>query len=167
MKTKPPIVLAVMLLALWKASAEDAFDKPGIVKIAIETQITSKAIPDRSPGTWLAAKVSEGDKVFTGATVYFRGHGTEGKLDKSPNLTIKFDSTDPAKQFHGHQTILLENALNDRTYACDYIGSELFRSAGVPAPHVTYANITFNGTKLGLYVMVEGIDHAFLEHRRG
>ena len=121
-KAKTPIVLAVMLLALWKASAEDVFDKPGIVKIAIETQAASKAIPDRSPGTWLVAKVLEGDKVFTGATIYYRGHGTEGKLDKSPNLTIKFDSTDPAKQFHGHQTILLDNAVLE--------GQRRFGSAG-------------------------------------
>jgi hypothetical protein len=60
------------------------------------------------------------------------------------------------------QKIHLNHSGQDPSYLCEFVGNELFRTAKMPAPHVAYANVTLNGRKLGLYVLVEGISDNFL-----
>ncbi|HTL15791.1 MAG TPA: CotH kinase family protein, partial [Patescibacteria group bacterium] len=66
------------------------------------------------------------------------------------------------QKFHGLRRIHLNNSVEDAAYCSEQLGSELFRSAGIPAPRVTRAIVTLNGRKLGLYVLKEGFTEDFL-----
>src|SRR5215510_374650 len=58
---------------------------------------------------------------------------------------------------------MLNNASQDNTYLAEYIATEMFRDAGVPASRVTHAFVEFNGRPLGLYVLVEAMNKDFLK----
>ena len=51
----------------------------------------------------------------------------------------------------------LNNSVEDPTYLNEYLGSELFRKAGLPAGKVAHARVELNGRDLGLYVLKEGL----------
>ncbi|HUR44819.1 MAG TPA: CotH kinase family protein, partial [Candidatus Saccharimonadales bacterium] len=48
------------------------------------------------------------------------------------------------------------------SYLCQALAGEIFRSAGVPAPRTTFAQLFCNGQNLGLYVIVQAITKQFL-----
>ncbi len=45
----------------------------------------------------------------------------------------------------------------------EWLGSEIFRQAGYPAPRVGHVRLWINDRDLGLYVIREGFDDAFLK----
>ena len=91
-----------------------------------------------------------------GSTGSFRG------LDDKPALTLTFDGFTPGQRFHGLRKIHLNNSVEDPAYLNEWLGGELFRAAGVPAPRVAWALVELNGRKLGLYVLKEGFTEDFL-----
>src|SRR6185503_11186054 len=76
--------------------------------------------------------------------------------DTKPALTLAFGKFVPDQRFHDLRKIHLNNSVQDPSYLCENICSELFRKAGVPTPRVSYATVTLNGRKRGLYVLKEG-----------
>jgi spore coat protein H len=88
-----------------------------------------------------------------------KGRGTFQPIDQKPNFTITRSSV-PTK-FH------LNNSLEDPSYLKEKIGSELFRTAGIPAPNVAHARVKLNDKDLGLYVLKEGFTREFIERSFG
>ncbi len=61
----------------------------------------------------------------------------------------------------------MNNAVQDETYVSEWLGSEIFRQAGYPAPHVGHVRLWINDRDLGLYVIREGFDEGFLKRAFG
>ena len=78
-------------------------------------------------------------------------------------FTVKFNHFVKGQRFHGLRRIILNNAVQDPTYMCEYIGYGLFRDAGVPAPRIGYATVAVNQEPYGLYVQVEAVSKDFLQ----
>lgn len=109
---------------------------------------------------WEGQDYPKAQAHLKGATGSFR------PLDDKPSWTLKI----PAPGLRGYEKIHLNNSVEDGSYLCDWLGSEFFRAAGLPAARTTHAVVLLNGRRLGLYVVKEGFNRAFLErhgHRGG
>ncbi len=116
----------------------------------------------QEPRTYVEATVQEGETVYTNVSIHLKGSvGSFRKVDDKPGLTMNFKAANPSS-FHGLKKIHLNNASQDSTYLSEWVASGLFRQAGLPATRAAHAVVDLNGRKLGLYVMVEGVDRVFL-----
>src|SRR5207244_4305022 len=94
--------------------------------------------------------------------VRLKGSATYQSQEKKPSFAIKFNEFTSGLHFHGHTKIMLDNSHQDATCLSDAIGSEIFRSANVPAARVTFARVELNGRDVGLYVVEEAHNREFL-----
>jgi hypothetical protein len=58
---------------------------------------------------------------------------------------------------------MFNNSVQDETYFAEFLATQLFRDAGVPAARVTHAMVQLNGRDLGLYVVIEAMNKEFLK----
>ena len=95
----------------------------------------------------------------------------QGPYEK-PGLTVRLDKfrkdqslMDPAvgtvRKFH------LNNSVQDETYFHEWLGTEVFRMAGYPAPSVSHAILQFNDFDRRLVVVREGYDKGFVKKHAG
>lgn len=101
--------------------------------------------------------------------------GSFREVDDRPALTIstdKFnekgetlgeDGQPPSKLFHGLEKFHLNNSVQDESLLNEWVCAEVFRGAGYPAARVAFARVSLNGRDLGMYVLKEGFDKAFLQ----
>src|SRR5262249_47552545 len=117
----------------------------------------------KEPRTDVRAIVREGDATLPETALHVKGRtGSFRGVDGKPALTLTFDKFRPGQQFHGLTKVHLNNSVEDPSYLNEYLGAELFRAAGVPAPRVAHALVELNGRKLGLYVIKEAFAPEFL-----
>ena len=91
--------------------------------------------------------------------VAIRKKGFVGSLDQDrPSLKVKIDKYDKKKMFAGVNTLTLNNNIQDDSRVHQLIGYQLFRAAGLTAPHCNLALISVNSKSLGIYSNVESID---------
>lgn len=88
--------------------------------------------------------------------------GSFQNYDERPALTLRLDKFDGRELFHGLEKFHLNNSVQDESYLCEWLGSEIFRSAGYPATRVQHARLRINQRELGLVVVKEGFDRRFL-----
>ncbi|HUR47363.1 MAG TPA: CotH kinase family protein, partial [Candidatus Saccharimonadales bacterium] len=110
------------------------------------------------PRSYVKGTLEEGGVRYPNISVRLKGNGSFQPLGKKPAFALKFHQV----AFHGERKILLNNSVQDRSYLCQPLGGEIFRSAGVPAPRTTFAQVFCNGQNLGLYVIVQAITKQFL-----
>ena len=118
------------------------------------------------PKHYVRATFREGDDVYKEVGVRLKGGpGSFRMLDGNSKaaFTVKFNHFVKGQRFHGLRRIILNNAVQDPTYMCEYIGYGLFRDAGVPAPRIGYATVAVNQEPYGLYVQVEAVSNDFLK----
>ena len=118
------------------------------------------------PKHYVRATFREGDDVYKEVGVRLKGGpGSFRMLDGNSKaaFTVKFNHFVKGQRFHGLRRIILNNAVQDPTYMCEYIGYGLFRDAGVPAPRIGYATVAVNQERYGLYVQVEAVSKDFLQ----
>ena len=117
----------------------------------------------KEPREYVSATVWADKIVCSNVAVHLKGRtGSFRGLDDKPALTLDFDKLSPTQRFHGLSKVHLNNSVEDPSYVNEFLGAELFRSAGIPAARVTHALVELNGRKLGLYVLKEGFAREFL-----
>ncbi|NJP40668.1 spore coat protein CotH [Oscillospiraceae bacterium HV4-5-C5C] len=83
------------------------------------------------------------------------------------SFKVEFDHYSDALTYYGLDKLSLNNLIQDNTYMKDYLTYTMMAEMGVPAPLVSYVNITVNGEAWGLYLAVEGVEDSFLERNYG
>ncbi|MGN2370294.1 CotH kinase family protein [Clostridium cagae] len=83
------------------------------------------------------------------------------------SFKIKFDKYVDGQTYHGLESIVLNNIIQDSTYMKEYITYDLYESLGVATPEMSYSNITVNNENWGLYLAIEVIDERYLENNFG
>src|SRR5260221_8309049 len=117
----------------------------------------------REPRQFVPAAVQESDSRYTEVAVHLKGSvGSFRPIDDKPGFTLDFSTYRAGQKFHGLRRIHLNNSVEDPAYCNELLGSELFRSAGIPAPRVNRALVFLNDRRLGLYVLKEGFTEDFL-----
>ena len=130
----------------------------------IELELDSDALDHlrRDPRQDVAGMLWVSDHTASPVQVHLKGStGSFRAVDDRPSLTITRSSDDPPQRFH------LENSVEDPGLLHQWLGSELFREAGIPTPRVAHARLKLNGRNLGLYVIREGYGEDFMERGFG
>ncbi|NFG42417.1 spore coat protein CotH [Clostridium botulinum] len=83
------------------------------------------------------------------------------------SFKIKFDKYVDGQTYHGLESIVLNNIIQDSTYMKEYITYDLYESLGVATPEMSYSNITVNNENWGLYLAIEVVDERYLENNFG
>ncbi len=108
--------------------------------------------------------VREGQNTYTNVALHLKGAaGSFRSIDDNPSMTLNFDRFAKGQKFHGLTKLSLNNSVQDSTYVSEQLCRELFLQVGVPTPRAGHAFVELNGRDLGLYVLVEGWDRAFLK----
>jgi spore coat protein H len=132
--------------------------------LRIELAPEAVAALKHDPRTYVHARVRSGDKEWPDVAIHLKGAtGSFRPLGDKPGLTLDFDRFGQGQKFLGLTKVHLNNSVEDGSYLCELIGSELFRAAGIPAPDIGHAVVRLNGRRLGLYVLKEGFDRSFVE----
>jgi spore coat protein CotH len=87
--------------------------------------------------------------------------------DDKLSFSLKFDSFVDGQRLHGLKKLVLSNTVQDPSFANEAITYAVYRRAGLAAPRVALAQVTFNGTVKGVYTIVEAVDRRFLERHFG
>jgi hypothetical protein len=112
---------------------------------------------------FVPVEIVEDGILYQKVAAHLKGSvGSFRPVDDKPGFTLDFARFQPGQKFHGLRRIHLNNSVEDPSFCDEEIGSELFRSAGIPAPRVSRTIVTLNGRRLGLYVLKEGFTEDFL-----
>jgi spore coat protein H len=151
-------------------SASDAFfAQSRIVELKLElTEASANALRE-NPRAYVRAKLVEnGQTEYVDIGVKLKGAaGSFRDLDDRPALTLHPGKFDKRQRFHAMEKFHLNNSVQDETYLCEALCSELCREARVPATRVAHARVWINDRDVGLYVFKEGFDAAFLKRHFG
>lgn len=119
----------------------------------------------QDPRAYVAATLREdGKQVYEQIGIKLKGAaGSFREIDDRPAFTLSTTKFGGKTDFHGLQKFHLNNSVQDETYLNELLCSELFLKAGLPATRVAHARVWLNDRDLGLYVLKEGFDKAFLK----
>lgn len=121
------------------------------------------ATPPEDIFTWFRATVRVDGEAYTDVGV--RKKGFLGSMSEArPALKVRFDKFVNDQLLGGvMQRLTLNNALQDGSMLNTCMALRIFADAGLPTPRCSFATVSANGKKLGLYVHVESVKDAFLE----
>lgn len=144
--------------------ALDLFEQGEIPPMRLE--LSDEAVDQlrQSPRKYVLGRVVEGTRVYTNVSVRLKGGpGSFRPIDNRPAFTLNFDRLAAGQTFHGLKKLHLNNSVQDSSYLAEKLCREMFEAAGVPAPRAGHALVSLNGRRLGLYVLVEGVNKQFLK----
>src|SRR4051812_22246582 len=145
------------------ASGEELFAAPRVHEIQITLSEEELKSLRSNPRTYVSAAVEVNRIQHEHVGVHLKGSvGSFRPIDDKPSLTLNFAKFGDSKNSSDLTKIHLNNSAEDPSFMNEFIGGELFRSAGMPVPHVSYARVRLNGRDLGLYVLKEGFTEKFL-----
>ena len=117
----------------------------------------------REPRKTVPATLRVGSNTWQRVGVRVKGAaGSTRGIDDNPALTLNADKFVPGQKVLGLDKFHLNNSVQDASRMSELVCGDLYRRAGIPATRATHALFTLNGRDLGLYVLKEGFDHAFL-----
>jgi hypothetical protein len=144
-------------------SSERFFKSTNLPHLKIEITDSELLEINKDNRKYVRATVREGDVVYQDVGLHLKGSaGSFRELGDRPSLTLNFDKFIDGQAFHGLEKMHLNNSVQDPSYLTDILCAEMFLAAGVPATRGTHARVELNGRDLGLYVLKEGFDKAFL-----
>ena len=118
----------------------------------------------QSPRSYVMGTVLEGGHRLTNVAFRLRGHGSFRSLEERPNFAVHFQELATNQTYRGLQKLMFNNSVQDETGLAEFLSTQLFRDAGLPAARVTHARVLLNGRDLGLYVVIEAMGRDFLKH---
>lgn len=95
------------------------------------------------------------------------GFGSRSSLDGKPGLSIKFNEFVGGQTLYGQGRLLLNNAIQDASFANEHLGYEAHRQFGLPATYTAHAAVTLNEYSYGLMVVKEPVAKNFLQRTFG
>lgn len=142
---------------------DDLFKDIVIPRLQIEISTAGTVALRVSPRTYVRATIREDDIVYTNVAIRLKGGpGSYQQVNETPSFTVNFDKFANGQAFHGLKKLHLNSSVQDRSFLSEKISRELFEASGVPTPRAGHAMVIFNGRKMGVYVLVEGINKQFL-----
>ena len=143
-------------------AAADALFTNGIPhRLKIEIPRAGVRSLQQDPRAYVKATLREGSMVYSNVLIRLKGGaGSFRGLDDKPGFSLKLEEANVV--FHGLSKFHLNNSVQDDTYLSEWICSEMFREAGVPAARAAHAVVELNGRPLGFYVLLESVNQEFL-----
>lgn len=148
--------------------ALDLFAEGKIPRMRLELPDEAMDHLRKTPRKYVAGTVVEslasGERRYTNVAIRLKGGpGSFRALDDRPAFTINFDKFAEGQTFHGLKKLHLNNSVQDSSFLAEKLCREMFEAAGVPAPRAGHALVSLNGRRLGLHVLIEGVNKQFLK----
>jgi len=141
----------------------EIFDEPTVLDFRLQLNKTNLTALRDNPREYTLATVVVNTQPFTNVGVKLKGlAGSFRPVDDRPALTLHFSKWAPGRRLFGLRRLHLNNSVQDESRVSEYLGSGLFRAAGVPTPRVAWATVQINDRALGLYVLKEAFETEFL-----
>jgi hypothetical protein len=165
----------VLLLVGVCASTSQAADKPDqtieffkpvgkIPTFKIEVDKTNLAQLNREPRKYVKCTLKVGDDTYNDVAIHLKGAaGSYRNWDDRPALTLNMDKFVNNQNLKGLDKFHLNNSVQDGTLMNEIMCGRLALAANLPACRGTHAMVELNGRKVGMYVLKEGFDKAFLK----
>jgi hypothetical protein len=116
----------------------------------------------------LIETTADGETIYADVAIKLKGAaGSFQELDAKPAFTLNMHKHAKDQTFHALEKFHLNNSVQDESYLCEWLCSDIARDAKVPATRVTHARVWLNDRDLGLYVLKEGFDRPFLTRHFG
>lgn len=153
--------------------ASDDFFDDGVIpqlKIELKESQAKKLREDarRYAKCKLIETTADGETTYSEVAVKLKGAaGSFRELDDRPAFTLNMHKHVKDQTFHAMEKFHLNNSVQDESYLCEWLCSDIARDAKVPATRVTHARVWLNDRDLGLYVLKEGFDEPFLKRPFG
>lgn len=145
------------------APAVDAFDDSLVH--AIELEVNAGGLAKLTPGNdeRVRARLVFDGKTLDGIGLRLKGGDASRRpIEGKAGFSVDTDAFVDGLSLGGVTRLTLGNAVNDPSFVTEALVYEVFRDAGIVAPRTALATVRLNGETLGLYVMREGYDKAFL-----
>ena len=100
------------------------------------------------------------DVIVRNIGIRHRGFGT--RYGAKPNLRVDVNRYLNDQTFLGLRSLVLDNVLSDASMLRERVAMQLYTRMGIPAPREAHARLFVNEQFLGVYVIVEPVDRAFV-----
>jgi len=157
-----------IFLMLSSLSAQSLYDETVVQEIEIFfTASNWDALLDAEMATTedyiMADSVIVNGVVFDSVGVKYKGNSTYSANQTKNPFHIELD-TYKEQDYDGYKDIKLSNVLNDPSFLREVLSYKVIRNY-MDAPLSNYANVTVNGSLIGLYVSSEAVSKTFLKSR--
>jgi spore coat protein H len=141
----------------------EIFDHPTVLDFQVQLVETNLHALRANPREYTRTTVIVNGEIYHDVGVKLKGAaGSFRQVDDRPAMTLHFSKWVKNQRLFGLRRLHLNNSVQDESRMNEYIGSELFRAAGVPTTRVAWAKVRINERKLGLYVLKEAFETEFL-----
>lgn len=153
-------------------ASDDFFDNGVIPQLKIELKESQAQKLREDARRYVKCKLietlPEGKTIYTEVAIKLKGAaGSFRELDDRPAFTLNMRKHNKDQTFHAMEKFHLNNSVQDESYLCEWLCSDLCRDAKLPATRVTHARVWLNDRDFGLYVLKEGFDGPFLTRHFG
>jgi len=125
-----------------------------------QAQLTANWATDSG---YIPARFSDGTITLDSVGVRYKGNSSYSGVTTSPKkpYKIKFNEYRSGQKYYGAKVLNFSNGYGDPSFLREKIAYDISRKY-LPTPRVNFANISVNGTLIGLFTEVEQIDKSFL-----
>jgi hypothetical protein len=108
------------------------------------------------------------DQTLQNVGVRYKGNSSSNPdWPHKRGFLIAFSEFEKGQRFLGLRHVALDNGVQFGSLFSERLITDVLRGVGVKASRCNYARVDLNGKSMGVYVNVERIDKAFLEHHFG
>lgn len=113
-----------------------------------------------------------GDVIIDGDTlpdsgVRLKGNASYQHPGRKKSLVLSFNEFVSGQKYDGLKAFHLDNSAYDPTMLREKIYLDLLNRNGLPAPRCAFAHLSYNGSYVGLYKIIESVDKTFLQAHFG
>ena len=117
---------------------------------------------ENTPKEYVRARFGYGQLEVEDVGVRLKGNDTLTPLMEKPSFKVKFNEFVRGQRFLGLEGLTLNNMRADASLLREWVGYEVFRALGAPAPRAGYATLEVNGEAYGIYLNLEPYNDDFL-----
>jgi hypothetical protein len=150
-----------------QAQTNSPFTLGYIAKVEIELSPEALTSLNENGRRYVRARVIVDGRSFTDVGLHLKGRSSFQPLLQKSSFTLDFGRFVQGQRFAGLRKVHLNNSLEDKSFVREWLGSAVFRAAGIPAPDVAHATVGLNGRLLGFYVLKEGFSEEFFQRVYG
>jgi hypothetical protein len=147
---------------------ERVFDREVLHEVLITTAAENIATFSCPPSdTYVAASVSFDGVLLDNVGIRNKGASSCRVFPDKMGFNVKFNEVVQGQRLFGLAKLTLNSTVQDPTWVDEILTYDTYRRVGLPAQRVAHAVVTFNGTPMGIYNLIEPINPSFLERHLG
>lgn len=120
---------------------------------------------------YISVDVVINNKKITNVGIRPKGNNSLQQVSSSDcdrySFKIKFDEYVDGQTCYGLDMLVLNNMIGDATCMKEYTAFDMMKSLGIDTPYYSYADISLNGEKWGLYFAMEAYNDSYEQRISG